>query len=78
MTRALDKTRAVEQAAEVLLVQFEAGDRLHETLQVQQREPVRREFEHDRAILDLGAGLPSKRVLSRAASGARPASYSNS
>src|SRR5690606_26068972 len=52
---AFDEPGAIEQAAEVLFVQGEAGNGFDDALQMQQRELLRRQFEHDGAIFDLGA-----------------------
>src|SRR5690606_22736767 len=55
---AFDEPGAIEQAAEVLFVQGEAGNGFDDALQMQQRELLRRQFEHDGAIFDLGAWAP--------------------
>src|SRR5579859_697991 len=51
----LDQALRLDQAAEILLVQAAASERLDRALQVQQGEGGRQQLEHDRAIFDLGA-----------------------
>ena len=58
---AFDQAGAVEQPAEILLVQLKPGDRLDHALQVQQREVLRRQFEDDGAIFYLGAQASDRR-----------------
>ena len=60
LPRAFDQARAIEQAAEVLLVQFKASDGFDQPLQMQKREQLRREFEDHRAIFDFGAEAPDR------------------
>ena len=50
-----DEAGAVERAAEVLLVQRLAKDRFHHLLQVEQREALGHQLEHDGAVFDLAA-----------------------
>ena len=51
----LDQRRGLDQAAEILLVQVPAGDRLDRALQFGERELGRHQLEHHRAVFQLGA-----------------------
>ena len=53
--RCLRPALVFHQAAEILLVQADAGDRFHRALQFQQREGGRHQFEHHRAVFHLAA-----------------------
>src|SRR5689334_524006 len=50
----LDQALLLDQAAEVLLVQRSAGQRLDPALQLAQREIGRHQLEHDGPVFDLG------------------------
>src|SRR5712671_178796 len=51
----LDQRAGLDQAAEILLVQMPAGDRLHGGLQVGQGELARHQLENHRTVFELGA-----------------------
>ena len=51
----LDQALLLDQAAEILLMQPHAGQRLDRALQLQQRKRRRHQLEYDRAIFDLAA-----------------------
>src|SRR6516164_4996975 len=52
---ALDQALILDQTAEILLVELDAGNGLHGSLQIKQREASRHQFEYDRAVLHLAA-----------------------
>src|SRR6267154_41499 len=51
----LDEALLLDEAAEILLVQPDTGERLDGALQLQQREGRRHQLEHDRPVFDLAA-----------------------
>src|SRR6056297_43130 len=52
---AFDQAGAQHEAAEVLLVQADTGERFHGALELEQREGLADQFEHDRAVGELAA-----------------------
>src|SRR5579864_5245027 len=50
----LDQALLLDEAAEILLMELEAGEGLDRALQPQEREAFRHQLEDDRAIFDLG------------------------
>src|SRR5207248_4574505 len=57
----LDKTLLLDQPAEILLVQSDAGERLDGPLQLQQREGRRHQLENHRPVFDLASQTPERR-----------------
>src|SRR5688572_29264026 len=53
--RRLEDAAILDQAAEILLVQAHAGERFHGALELEQRECLGQQLEHDRTVLQLAA-----------------------